>query len=53
MSTSALARLKRAITELDATVSAPGTPARPADTVRIKSEIEACIQKLDELRQKL
>ncbi|WP_404401697.1 hypothetical protein [Pelagibacterium halotolerans] len=53
MPTSALNRLQRAIAELEAGVLARGATSKPADVIALKSEIEICIRKLDELRQKL
>ncbi|MCD7061285.1 hypothetical protein [Pelagibacterium xiamenense] len=53
MSAPALARLQKAITELEASPLAHNPAAHPTDIIRLKSEIEACIQRLDELRQKL
>lgn len=52
MSVAALAKLKRAIGELQ--VSLVGAPKLPeAQRLALKSELEAMIQRIDEIRQRL
>lgn len=54
MAVASIAKLKRAIIELEESV-APGSKMAASEVTRqaLRSEIEACIQHLDELRQRL
>lgn len=47
-----LAKLKRSISELASAISAKG-PRVDADKRALKSEIEQCVQRLDELRNRI
>lgn len=51
MSATALAKLNRAIEDLERAVA--GTRRNHAEALALKSELEAQIQRIDELRQKL
>lgn len=52
MSVAALAKLKRAIAELQ--ISLAGAPRLPqAERLALKSELETLIQRIDEMRQRL
>ncbi|SDG13185.1 hypothetical protein [Pelagibacterium luteolum] len=51
MSTSALAKLTRAIEELERALA--GNRYGPAERLALKSELETQIQRIDELRQRI
>lgn len=47
-----LARLKRSISELTSAIAIKG-PRADSDRRALKSEIEQCVQRLDELRNRI